>query len=73
MLGKQPRKIDPGYAYMVPPDGKTFHSNINLSNKPVRLFYFGLFDGENKRILLLYSAIFTICYVGQQPDIMMLS
>ncbi|MFC1694303.1 cupin domain-containing protein [Candidatus Latescibacterota bacterium] len=46
MLGKQPRKIDPGYSYMVPPDGKTFHSNINLSNKPVRLFYFGLFDGE---------------------------
>ena len=47
MLGKELREtVDPGWAYMVPPDGRTFHSNINPTNKPVRLFYFGLYDGK---------------------------
>lgn len=45
MLGKELRNVGQGYAYMAPPDGKTFHSNINPTNKPVRLFYFGLYDG----------------------------
>jgi mannose-6-phosphate isomerase-like protein (cupin superfamily) len=44
MLGKQLRRFGPGYAYMVPPDGKTFHSNINPTNRPVRLFHFGLIN-----------------------------
>ncbi len=39
LLGKQLRHQPPGTAYMVPPDGKTPHSNINVSDKPVTLFH----------------------------------
>lgn len=40
LLGKQLRKQPPGTTYMIPPDGKTPHSNINISDKPVTLFHF---------------------------------
>ena len=40
LLGKQVRKQPPGTCYMIPPDGKTPHANINLSDKPVTLFHF---------------------------------
>ena len=46
MLGKNVRTIPEGYCYMVPPDGKSFHANINTTGKPIRTFYFGLYDGK---------------------------
>ena len=39
-LGKQIRMQPPGTAYMIPPDDKTAHSNINRTEKPVKLLYF---------------------------------
>lgn len=39
-LGKQIRTQPPGTAYMIPPDGKTPHCNINQTDKPVKLLYF---------------------------------
>jgi hypothetical protein len=32
--------LAPGTAYMIPPDGKTPHANFNVSDHPVKLFYF---------------------------------
>ncbi|MFC1538072.1 cupin domain-containing protein [Candidatus Latescibacterota bacterium] len=40
LLGKQLRKLPVGSAYKIPPDGKTPHSNINVSDKPIKLFWF---------------------------------
>ncbi len=39
-IGKQIRVQTPGTAYMVPPDGEIMHTNINLTNKPIKMFYF---------------------------------
>jgi mannose-6-phosphate isomerase-like protein (cupin superfamily) len=40
-LGKQLRNQPPGTAYMIPPDGKTNHSNINTSKtEQVKMLYF---------------------------------
>ncbi len=42
-LGKQIRHQPPGTAYMIPPDGKTNHSNINESKKEqVLMLYFSV-------------------------------
>jgi mannose-6-phosphate isomerase-like protein (cupin superfamily) len=39
-LGKEIRKQPPGAAYMIPPDGKTNHSNINVSgSEPLVMLY----------------------------------
>ncbi|MFC1692860.1 hypothetical protein ACFL1R_05095 [Candidatus Latescibacterota bacterium] len=46
MLGKNARAMPEGYCYMVPPDGKSFHANINTTGKPIRTFYLGLYDGK---------------------------
>jgi mannose-6-phosphate isomerase-like protein (cupin superfamily) len=43
MLGKNLRKLPPGTAFMIPPDGKTPHSTINMSDKTVKLLYFGVY------------------------------
>ncbi len=40
LLGKHLRKLRAGDAYKIPPDGKTWHSNINVSEKPVKMFWF---------------------------------
>ena len=40
LLGKQLRKMPPGSAYKIPPDGKTPHSNINTTDEPIKLFWF---------------------------------
>jgi mannose-6-phosphate isomerase-like protein (cupin superfamily) len=40
LLGKQLRKQPPGTCYMIPPNGKTPHANINVSDKTVTLFHF---------------------------------
>ena len=42
-LGKQLRMQTPGTAYMIPIDGNTPHSNINHTDKPVKLLYFSVF------------------------------
>ncbi len=45
-IGKQIRMQPPGTAYNIPPDGNTPHSNINTSDKPVKLLYFAVGAGE---------------------------
>jgi len=42
-LGKQIRDLPPGTAYMIPPDNKTPHANFNITDKPIKLFYFAHF------------------------------
>ena len=39
LLGKQLRNLTPGSAYKIPPDNITSHSNINPSDKPVKLMW----------------------------------
>jgi mannose-6-phosphate isomerase-like protein (cupin superfamily) len=40
LLGKQLRKLPVGTAYKIPPDGKTPHSNINVSEeKSLKMFW----------------------------------
>jgi mannose-6-phosphate isomerase-like protein (cupin superfamily) len=39
LLGKQLRKLPAGSAYKIPPNGKTPHSNINVSDEPTHLFW----------------------------------
>jgi mannose-6-phosphate isomerase-like protein (cupin superfamily) len=39
-IGKQIRMQPPGTAYMIPPDGNTPHSSINISGEQVKFFYF---------------------------------
>ncbi len=47
-LGKKIRNQPPGTAYMIPPDDKTPHCNINLTEEPVKLLYFSTrFDLEH--------------------------
>jgi len=40
LLGKQIRKFPPGMAYKIPPNGKTPHSTINVSDEIVKVFWF---------------------------------
>ena len=47
-MGTQVRTQNPGMAYMLRPDGITIHSNINVSDKPVKFLYFAKFpDNDN--------------------------
>lgn len=47
-LGTELRIQRPGMAYMLPPDAATIHSNINVSDKPVKFLYFAKFpEGDN--------------------------
>lgn len=39
LLGKQLRKLPPGTAFKNPGDGKFVHSNINLTDKPIKLLW----------------------------------
>ena len=43
LLGKQLRLLEPGTAFMIPPDEKTPHAHFNISGKPVTFLYFGRF------------------------------
>jgi mannose-6-phosphate isomerase-like protein (cupin superfamily) len=48
MMGSELRIQKPGMAYMLPPDAVTTHSNLNVSDKPVKFLYFAKFpEGEN--------------------------
>ncbi len=40
LLGKQIRKLDPGMAYKIPPNGTTPHSNINITDESIKMFWF---------------------------------
>jgi mannose-6-phosphate isomerase-like protein (cupin superfamily) len=40
LLGKQLRKLPPGTAYKIPPNGETPHSNINVGDETISLFWF---------------------------------
>ena len=40
-LGSEVRKQDPNEAFLVPPDGKTWHAVVNLSEKPLYWLYVG--------------------------------
>lgn len=46
LLGKQLRKLTPGMAYKIPPNGTTPHSNINTGDTMVKMFWIGA--GEKK-------------------------
>jgi len=48
-IGKQIRRQPPGTGYMIPPDGNTPHSNINLSNERIKLFYFARYSDHEVR------------------------
>lgn len=48
-IGTQIRWQEPGMAYLIPPDGKTPHSNINTSDRPVKLFYFARYRDHEVR------------------------
>ena len=39
LLGKQLRKLPPGMAYKIPPNGTTPHSTINKSDKQIKTFW----------------------------------
>ncbi|MHB9030030.1 MAG: cupin domain-containing protein [Candidatus Latescibacterota bacterium] len=39
LLGKQLRKLTPGMAYKIPPNGITPHSNINTGDEMVKMFW----------------------------------
>ena len=39
-IGKQIFWQEPGVGYLIPPDGNTPHTNINVSDKPAKMLYF---------------------------------
>ncbi len=49
MLGKQLRKQEPGTAYLIPTDGNTPHSNINITDEMVVFFYFARYRDHDVR------------------------
>ncbi len=46
LLGKQLRLQHSGEAYMIPPDAKTPHGNINVSARLVNMFYFARYGDD---------------------------
>jgi len=48
-IGKQIRWQEPGMGYMIPPDGNTPHSNINISKQQVKMFYFARYREHEVR------------------------
>ncbi|MFC1650503.1 cupin domain-containing protein [Candidatus Latescibacterota bacterium] len=48
-MGRQLRRQTPGTAYMIPPDGKTTHSNINPGDEQIKIFYFARYSDHNLR------------------------
>lgn len=48
-IGKQIRMQEPGTAYMIPPDGKTPHANINTSDRQIKIFYFARYKDHEVR------------------------
>ncbi len=48
-IGKQIRIQEPGMGYMIPSDGKTPHSNINDTNKMIKMLYFARYRDHDVR------------------------
>lgn len=48
-IGKQIRTQPEGTAYMIPPDGKTPHANINTTDKQIKIFYFARYKDHEVR------------------------
>ena len=48
-IGKEIRMQHPGTGYMIPPDGKTPHGNINDSNKQIKMLYFARYGDHDVR------------------------
>ncbi|MFC1693830.1 cupin domain-containing protein, partial [Candidatus Latescibacterota bacterium] len=49
LLGKQIRDLPFGMAHMIPPDNKTPHANFNITDKPIKFFYFARFSDQEPR------------------------
>lgn len=49
LFGKQIRHQPDGTAYLIPTDNRTPHANFNLSEKPVKLFYFARYKDHDVR------------------------
>jgi mannose-6-phosphate isomerase-like protein (cupin superfamily) len=48
-IGKQIRLQKPGMGYMIPPDSKTPHSNINTGSEQIKMFYFARYTDHEVR------------------------
>lgn len=49
LLGKQIRRLPFGSAYEIPPNDKVPHANFNVSDKPIKFFYFARFNDHEPR------------------------
>lgn len=49
LLGKNVRRLTPGTAYLIPPNDKVPHANFNVSEKPIKFFYFARFQDHSPR------------------------
>jgi mannose-6-phosphate isomerase-like protein (cupin superfamily) len=49
LLGKHVRKLEAGTAYLIPPNDKVWHANFNVSEKPIKFFYFARFNDHEPR------------------------
>ncbi|MDP2981938.1 MAG: cupin domain-containing protein [Candidatus Latescibacter sp.] len=49
LLGKQIRRLPVGSAYEIPPNDKVPHANFNVSEKPIKFFYFARFNDHEPR------------------------
>ncbi len=49
LLGKQLRTHEPGMSYIIPPNGTTPHSNINVSDKRIKMFYAARYSDHEVR------------------------
>ncbi|MFC1538035.1 cupin domain-containing protein [Candidatus Latescibacterota bacterium] len=48
-MGRQLREQPPGTGYMIPPDGRTTHSNLNVSDEQIKIFYFARYRDHELR------------------------
>ena len=49
LMGKQIRDLPPGTAYMIPPNDLTPHANFNVTDEPIKFFYFARFNDHEPR------------------------
>lgn len=49
LLGKNMRALPVGSAYMIPPNDNVPHANFNVSDKPIKFFYFARFNDHEPR------------------------
>lgn len=49
LLGKQIRTLPVGSAYLIPPNDNVPHANFNVSEKPIKFFYFARFNDHEPR------------------------